>query len=72
MKHFIQSTLLAAFLLAPAAAFAGDADHGCKCHACQGKDGKCDKKSCDCQGDCKCHKEGTCGSGCACDKGAKK
>lgn len=72
MKHLIQSALLAAFLLSPAAAFAGENTDGCKCHTCQGKDGKCDKKSCDCHSDCKCHKDGSCGADCPCHKSPKR
>ncbi|MBX3185335.1 MAG: hypothetical protein KIT72_16600 [Polyangiaceae bacterium] len=77
MKHFIQSTVLATFLLSPAAAFAASsfaASNGdtCGCHGCHGKDGKCDKKSCQCKGDCECKKGGECKAGCTCGKKSKK
>lgn len=74
MKTFLQSALLATFLLVPAAAWAGNtgSKDGCKCEMCEGKDGKCDKQKCACEGDCTCKKEGSCGSDCGCDKKHKK
>lgn len=62
MTHFVRSTLVAAFLLAPGAVWAAGSDsndNGTSCHC--GKEGKCDKT-------CECGKEGKCEKGCACKK----